>query len=180
MVFTHICHPLNTPTGRVSHSTHYLIVLLLAYCFSIPATAGAHKEAQSEADKIAKIIWSKELAIYKARESGDLGVYIANASEHYMGWPPGWPKPSNLDKLRAGAKGMKGMDKERLTMTYGDLTLSEDKTTAIIYYSTHRTSDPTGKVVDQHFEICHVWTLENNEWKLLGALGRTRPEPAGQ
>ena len=180
MISTALADKLQNPAYVMLRGINILILLVIICSLPLPAIAGSHADSSSQREKVADIIWQKELAIYKARESGDLGVYIANASEHYMGWPPGWPKPSNLDKLRAGAKGMKGMDKERLTMTYDDLTLSADGKTAIIYYSTHRTSDPTGKVVDQYFQICHVWVLEGDQWKLMGAMGRTRPEPISQ
>lgn len=150
-----------------------MVSSVLICLFSI----AAHATEKSALELATEIIWEKELAIYKARESGDLEVYISLSSEQYMGWPPGWPEPSNLDKLRAGAKGMKGMDKERLTMTFKKLALSADGNTAIIYYSTHRTSDPTGKVVDQHFDVSHVWVKEGAEWKLMGSMGRTTPEP---
>jgi hypothetical protein len=127
--------------------------------------------------QVKDIIWEKEEAIYKARESGNLYVYIGFSSEKYMGWPPGWLVPSNLDKLKIAAPKVMGMDKERLVMTYKDLALSNDGNTAIIYYSTHRTSDPQGVAVDQHFDVSHVWVKENSEWKLFGSMGRITPEP---
>lgn len=143
-------------------STLLLALISVSACSGESAAYTAIKEE----------LWAKEQSIYKARESGDLGVYISLSSEHYMGWPPGWPTPSDLDKLRAGAEGMKGMDGERLTMTYKDMALSADGNTAIIYYSTHRTSDPTGKEVDQYFDVSHVWVKEDGEWKLMGSMGR--------
>ena len=98
--------------------------------------------------------------------------YVDNASEHYMGWPPGWPKPSGLDQLRAGVELMRGLDQEELAMEFGDITFSGSA--AVIYYSTHRTRMPTGEAVDQRFDIAHVWAREGDEWRLLGALGRNR------
>ena len=120
-------------------------------------------------------IWAKEQAIYAARGEGDLQFYVDNASEHYMGWPPGWPKPSGIDQLRAGVEQMRGVDQEELAMEFGDITFSGN--TAVIYYSTHRTRMPTGEEVDQRFHIAHVWAREAAGWKLVGALGRMATPP---
>jgi len=117
-------------------------------------------------------IWEKEQAIYAARGQGDLQYYVDNASEHYLGWPPGWQKPSGIDQLRAGVEQMRGIDQEELTMEFGDIAFSGN--TAVIYYGTHRTRMPGGEPVDQHFEITHIWAFESGEWRLLGAMGRTR------
>lgn len=147
---------------------------------TLPALAGAllaggcAVTADYDQARARETIWSKELAIYEARARGDLGVYLANASPRYLGWPPGWDQPSRLDKLRAGAVQMQGSNQEELTMEFADITFSGDA--AVVYYDTHRTRLPTGEPVDQRFQIVHVWALENGEWKLLGAMGRTRPE----
>ena len=117
-------------------------------------------------------IWEKELAIYAARGNGDLQYYVDNASEHYMGWPPGWPRPSGIDQLREGVALMRGMDQEELAMRFEDITFAGNA--AVVYYSTHRTRMPGGEPVDQWFDITHVWALESGEWKLLGAKGRTK------
>ena len=117
-------------------------------------------------------IWEKEQAIYAARGDGNLQYYVDNASEHYMGWPPGWPAPSGIDQLRAGVEQMRGVDQEELEMEFGDITFSGNA--AVIYYSTHRTRMPTGEAVDQRFDIAHVWVREEGVWRLLGALGRTK------
>jgi len=122
-------------------------------------------------------IWEKEQAIYAARGQGDLQYYVDNASEHYLGWPPGWQKPSGIDQLRAGVEQMRGIDQEELTLEFGDIAFSGN--TAVIYYRTHRTRMPGGEPVDQHFEITHIWAFESGEWRLLGAMGRTRAPAAG-
>ena len=133
-------------------------------------TSPGYDEAQARDE-----IWAKEQAIYAARGEGDLQFYVDNASEHYMGWPPGWPKPSGIDQLRAGVELMRGLDQEELAMEFGDITFSGN--TAVIYYSTHRTRMPTGEEVDQRFHIAHVWALEGSGWKLVGALGRMAATP---
>jgi hypothetical protein len=132
--------------------------------------------AQTEQEVVAArdAIWAKELAIYKARGEGNLGVYLDNTSERYKGWPPGVKVPGDLSYLRGAADTMRGQNQEKLTMELADFAMSGD--TAVIYYHTHRTMMPKGEPTDQRFAICHVWTREQGEWKLIGALGRLKPE----
>ena len=146
------------------------IVMAICACAGQPQGAGAYDQSAAKDE-----IWAKEQAIYAARGRGDLQVYIDNASEHYMGWPPGWPTPSGIGQLRAGAAQMSSMDQEELAMEFEDITFSG--TAAVIYYSTHRTRMPGGEAVDQRFDIVHVWVREEGAWKLLGALGRNKPAP---
>ena len=134
-------------------------------------TSPGYDEAQAREE-----IWRKEQAIYAARGRGDLQFYVDNASEHYMGWPPGWPGPSGIGQLRSGAAQMRGMDQEELTMEFGDITFSGNA--AVIYYSTHRTRMPGGEPADQRFDITHIWAWEDGEWNLLGAMGRTKIPPS--
>lgn len=150
-----------------------VLALALGACAgdSPPGDAAAARAAAKDA------IWAKEQAIYAARGEGDLQYYVDNASEHYMGWPPGWPKPSGIDQLRAGVELMRGLDREELAMEFGGITFSGNA--AVIYYSTHRTRMPTGEEVDQRFHIAHVWAREAGEWKLLGALGRMAASAEG-
>ena len=145
----------------------------LAIAMAVTACAGqgpgnAEYDRQAAQDEI----WEKEQAIYAARGDGNLQYYVDNASEHYMGWPPGWPAPSGIEQLRAGVEQMRGVDQEELEMEFGDITFSGNA--AVIYYSTHRTRMPTGEAVDQRFDIAHVWVREEDVWRLLGALGRTK------
>ncbi|MFK7954600.1 MAG: nuclear transport factor 2 family protein [Lysobacterales bacterium] len=156
-----VCRP---SCSAVFSAIALVFALSLQGCAVTAAEKYDPEQAQQE-------IWSKEQAIYKARGDGDLQTYINHSSDRYMGWPPGWDKPSNLDKLREGAKGFVQYKQEELTMQFGGITFSGD--TAIIYYSTHRTRKPTGEVVDERFEVIHVWSLEAGEWKLLGSMGRS-------
>ena len=130
-----------------------------------PGDAAGHKEAAREA------IWAKEQAVYAARRRADPQFYIDNASEQYVGWPPGWAAPEGLDRLRAGVSRVEGQVFEELTLDFGGIAVSGDA--AVIYYSTHRTRLPTGEEVDQRFHIAHSWVREGDDWKLLGALGRS-------
>lgn len=148
-------------------------VASMALAVAAAGCAGSNPDPGGYDEAVAREeIWAKEQAIYAARGNGDLQFYVDNASEHYMGWPPGWPTPSGIGQLHAGVEQMRGLNQEELAMEFGDITFSGNA--AIIYYSTHRTRMPTGEEVDQRFDIVHVWTLEQGEWKLLGAMGRTR------
>ncbi len=118
-------------------------------------------------------IWEKEKKIYFGRAKGGLTYYLENTSARYVGWPPGTPKPSNLEALRKNAEKMSGNNKEKLEMSLTDFTLQDG--TAVIYYETHRTMHPNGTPVDQHFEVIHVWVREAVDWKLIGAMARLRP-----
>jgi hypothetical protein len=129
-------------------------------------------EADAEYVAARDTIWAKEQAIYKGRSEGDLSNYLNNTSSMYKGWPPGAKVPADLSGLKSMASSMQGLNKERLTMELADFTMSGD--TAIIYYHTHRTSMPNGEPADQRYAICHVWTRENGEWRLIGAHGRLK------
>ncbi|MEM7704412.1 MAG: nuclear transport factor 2 family protein [Pseudomonadota bacterium] len=162
-------------TARARRALALVALLLAGFLYGCASQSGDAEDSY-DLDAAREEIWGKEQAIYAARGDGDLQTYINNTSEHYMGWPPGWDQPSGLEKLREGAKGFIQYKEEELTMTFGDITFSGD--TAVIYYSTHRTRMPTGEAVDQRFEIIHVWTREEGEWRLVGALGRTKPPEA--
>lgn len=118
-------------------------------------------------------IWEKEKRIYKGRAQGGLTYYLENTSARYVGWPPGTPKPSNLEALRRNAAKMGGNNQEKLEMSLTDFTLQDG--TAVIYYETHRTMRPDGTPVDEHFEVIHVWVREAADWKLIGAMARLNP-----
>lgn len=146
------------------------LALALGACAgeSPPGDAASHKEAAKEA------IWAKEQAVYAARRRADPQFYIDNASEQYVGWPPAWPAPEGLDRLRAGVSRVEGQVFEELTLDFGGIAVSGDA--AVIYYSTHRTRMPTGEEVDQRFENIHVWVNENGQWRLLSSMGRPKVE----
>ena len=151
-----------------------LAVILLVGCVAAPdkvqPSSATNNPSQLEVERARDVIWAKELAIYSARGNGDLDTYIANTSTRYMGWPPGWDQPSGVEQLKAGAAQMKGQSGEKLTMDLTGFTLSGD--TGVIYYRTHRTQLPGGAPTNQWFHVIHVWTREQGEWKLIGALGR--------
>ena len=115
-------------------------------------------------------IWAKEQAIFAGRAEGDVQYYVDNASEQYLGWPPGWTTPSGIDQLRSGAAQMRGMDQEELTLELNGMSF--DGNTAISFFSTHRTRMPDGAAVDQRYENIHVWVYGNGQWRLLSSMGR--------
>jgi len=88
------------------------------------------------------------------------------------GWPPGIPKPTNLDTLRKSSAGFNRKNSEKLELTFTDFTLRDS--TAVIYYQTHRTMLPNGTPVDERFDTIHVWVREGADWKLIGAMARPR------
>lgn len=151
---------------------------LIAVLFITPVAQAEETDPETIAARDA--IWAKEKAIYAARGDGNLQVYADSISDAYVGWPPGLEEPGDSSYLRNAAANMATMenvDNEELTMKLTGFTRSGD--TAVIYYSTHRTVLPTGEPVDQRFHIIHVWTLEEGDWRLVGALGRMLAETDG-
>jgi hypothetical protein len=143
--------------------------LLACLIMSSVAMSQTEQEYAAARDEV----WAKEQAIYKARSNGDLSYYLANASANYKGWPPYLPEPGGVPYLKDMTTDMVGQDQEELTMELAEFALSGD--TGVIYYHTHRTRMPNGDPVDQRYAICHVWTRENEVWKLIGAMGREKP-----
>jgi ketosteroid isomerase-like protein len=128
-------------------------------------------EVASNYEIIKEIIWNKEINIYKSRAKTGLDYYIKNTSPQYIGWPPGPDKPMGFNNLKQNQNKITFPNKEVIKIYFDDLALEGD--TAIIYYHTHRTVLPNGKLVNQKYHISHVWNKnKNNEWKLLGAMGR--------
>lgn len=151
---------------------------LIAAALIVPLAQAEELDPETIAARDA--IWAKEKAIYAARGDGNLQVYADSISDAYVGWPPGLDEPGDSDYLRQAAANMAAMenvDNEKLTMELTGFTRSGD--TAVIYYRTHRTALPTGEPVDQRFHIIHVWTLEEGDWRLIGALGRMLEEADG-
>jgi hypothetical protein len=149
----------------------FAFVLLLSVLATAPAS-GQAPAAVSAAEVAAArdAIWAKELKIYQGRAEAGLDYYLKNTSDRYVGWPPGLARPSNLDALRKSSAGLSRKNSEKLEMTLTDFTLQDG--TAVIYYQTHRTMLPNGTVVDERFDVIHVWVREGADWKLIGAMAR--------
>lgn len=147
-------------------------VLLLVAC-TLSVQAYGERSADYASAKAA--IWAKELAIYEAWAKTGLDYYIENASEHYVGWPPGSPRPSSLSDLKGMQARLKLPNKEQRNIEFNDMALEDN--TAVLYYTTHRTMLPDGTPVDEWLHICHVWVRDGaGDWKLIGALGRDETE----
>jgi ketosteroid isomerase-like protein len=156
--------------------THQAILLKgLALLLLAGLAGGCAPEPPAQSDEDAQAeIWAIEQAIYAGRADGDLSKYLASASPHYMGWPPGAKVPADLSRLREMADSVAGQNQEELELEFAEFTRSGD--TAIVFYHTHRTRLPTGEPVNQRFAIIHVYAREQGSWRLVGALGRLKPE----
>ncbi len=150
-----------------------LLMLCLAVTPPLPAQQAPAKAHAADAVTVARdAIWAKEQRIYQGRAEAGLTYYLENTSDRYVGWPPGLAKPSNLDSLRKSSAGVNRKNSEKLEMSFTDFTLQDS--TAVIYYQTHRTVMPDGTAVDERFDVIHVWVREGADWKLIGAMARTR------
>lgn len=118
-------------------------------------------------------IWAKELAIYAGRSHGDLTAYQANTARNYLAWPPFNAVPQGNDGLQATGRKLAGQTREKLEMVFVDLALNG--TTAVVYYSTHRTMRADGTPSDERFEVTHTWVREGGAWKVIGGMARARP-----
>lgn len=127
-------------------------------------------------------IWEIEKSIYASRAAGDFQPYIDGASDYYIaprptgGWLPG------KDGLKQVGARLRGNSQEKLAMNLKAFTLHGD--TAVIYYLNHRTMRPEGEVVDEWYEVIHVWVREGEGWQLLAsmprqAVGYEPPDSAG-
>ncbi|MFL2770532.1 MAG: hypothetical protein ACJZ9F_05950 [Rhodospirillaceae bacterium] len=152
-----------------------LLKLFLTALIFISSSGIVQAQKPTELIAIRDIIWAKEKEIYKARAKTGLDYYIANSSSSYIGWPPGLTTPSPLSQLEKNQALITKPNAERLELFFNDIAIHGD--TAVIYYNTHRTMLPNGEIVDQRFHIAHVWTKDSDEdWKLLGAMGRLESE----
>lgn len=150
-----------------------LRIIFFAWVSLYGTVHAAEKSANYEAAKAA--IWAKELAIYEAWSVTGLDYYIEHSSAHYVGWPPGIPKPSSLEALKEIQANLIVPNQEKREITFDDLAIQDD--TAVLYYTTHRTMLPDGTRVDELLHICHVWVRDDtSDWKLIGALGRVERE----
>ena len=150
-----------------SAKTLFRMAAFAAACAASPLVAAPEDDRVAQ---VRKEIEAKELSIYSGRAKGQLDFYVDNASPRYLGWPPTAKAPFPLTGLRADRNAMVGKTQEKIATTFTGFTLSG--TTAVIYYTNHRTRTSDGKPVDQYFENIHVWSNENGTWKVLGGLSR--------
>ena len=157
----------------MNHKSNLLTLMVFLLFSAVMSGCTPQPPAQSDEDAMAEI-WAIEEGIYAGRADGDLSKYLAASSPHYMGWPPGAKVPADLSMLKQMAGSVTGQDQEELELEFADFTRSGD--TAIVFYHTHRTRLPTGEPVNQRFAIIHVYSREEGAWRLVGALGRLKPE----
>ncbi|MEX2495089.1 MAG: hypothetical protein WD448_03315 [Woeseia sp.] len=116
------------------------------------------------------IIWSHEIAIYEGRGEGSLENYLRVAHEDFAGWPPHWSTPSDYNSMEAQNDAAQSLRGEKVDLLKKQIVVTGD--IALAYYSTHRTRLGGGEVVDQHFDVLHVWGVYDGEWKLIGGMAR--------
>lgn len=148
----------------------FFVLLILFLLSAAPAFAQSAAEVTAARDAI----WAKEQRIYLGRAEGGLTYYLENASDRYVGWPPFEAVPADLSGLQRTSNQMSGNNAEKLTMELLDFTMAGD--TGVIYYQTHRTMLPDGTSVDERWEVIHVWHQKDNDWEIIGAMARAKPE----
>lgn len=74
------------------------------------------------------------------------------------------------DGLRRTGAGLDGNSNEQIDMNFKAFTLHDD--TAVIYYLNHRTKRPEGEVVDEWYEVMHVWARAGEGWALVASMPR--------
>lgn len=151
------------------------IPLIIGIIASATVTTGIDAYvAQNHTDELRQQIEANELAIYAGRGKGLLDFYVNHASPHYLGWPPVAKTPMTLADLRTNAATMRGKTQEKIDTSFKGFTVSGS--TAVIYYTNHRTTTDDGKPVNQYFENIHVWTKESGQWRVIGGLSRLMPD----
>lgn len=147
-----------------------VLAIITAMVLLVNQGADAQLQTQDEINKARSKIWALEQSIYASRGQGDFAPYINGASDYYIapfptaGWSPG------KDGLRQTGAGLKGNSQEKLDMNLKAFTLDGD--TAVIYYLNHRTVRPAGEVVDEWYEVMHVWLRDGDGWKILASMPR--------
>lgn len=141
----------------------------------LAATVSA-SEADWSRETIERVIWEREMAIFEGRSRGDISNYLGVTSSAYLGWPPGFPEPLPLADFKAGADMASGLAGEVTAVEKTGFTHFGQ--TVLTYFLTHRTRLGEGMAaagerdVDQYYENIHVWTLEQDVWRLIGGMAR--------
>lgn len=155
----------------------FLLITGLIMSAAVAATVTTRIDAyvaEQGTDALRQQIEANELAIYAGRGQGLLDFYINHASPKYLGWPPVAKTPMTLGDLRTNAASMRGKTQEKIDTSFKGFTVSGS--TAVIYYTNHRTMTDDGKPVNQYFENIHVWAKEGDQWHVIGGLSRLMPD----
>lgn len=148
----------------------YMVALVSWCCVFVSGAALAQMHSAEEIEKAKNEIWALEQSIYASRGEGNFQPYIDGASENYIaprptgGWAPG------KDGLRRTGGLLKGNSQEKLAMNFKAFTLHGD--TAVIYYLNHRSIRPEGELVDEWYEVIHVWVRQGERWQILASMPR--------
>lgn len=158
-------------------------VYLLASCSDQNTAQNASMPALDTRDaaSIEEEIWAIEASIFEGRGRGDLSNYLNAASAKYLGWPPVLSKPLSLEGFKSpenmnGAIALRG---EKITFVRNGFTMND--TTAITYFTSHRTMLGEGfavdgvREVDEYYENTHIWSWEDSKWRLIGGMARKLP-----
>jgi len=122
-------------------------------------------------DNIENIIWAKELAIFAGRAQGNIQPYVDLAHPGFLAWAALTDAPVNREQfIRRYASADSLPLGEKVTLKRNAISL--EPSLAIVYFTTHRTRRPGGEVVDEHFENIHVWSLYEDEWKVIASMSR--------
>lgn len=146
------------------------IIFTALTCFMFGSAVQAQMHSVEEIEQAKTEIWALEQSIYASRGDGNFQPYIDGASDAYIaprpsgGWTPG------KDGLKRTGDRLKGNSQEKLAMNFKAFTLHGD--TAVIYYLNHRSMRPEGEIVDEWYEVIHVWVREGEGWELLASMPR--------
>ncbi|MEQ8508375.1 MAG: nuclear transport factor 2 family protein [Rhodospirillaceae bacterium] len=150
--------------------SHIRFVLVSVFMMFVVSPGYAQLNSPEEIEQAKNEIWALEQSIYASRGEGNFQPYIDGASDNYFaprptgGWTPG------KDGLRKTGELLKGNSQEKLDMNFKAFTLHGD--TAVIYYLNNRTMRPEGEIVDEWYEVIHVWVRDNGNWKILASMPR--------
>ncbi len=140
--------------------------------FALIAPAASFAQSAVEIAKAKDEIWAMEKNIYTYDQRNQGGDYYYNiSSDGYLGWVYGTSKP--FRKAPAPPEPLKTPTKEVITPYMTGFTYVGS--TAVLYYTNHRTMQRDGTPTDQYFANIHVFTREGNGWKLLASMSRLEP-----
>ena len=139
---------------------------------ALSASGACFAQSAAEISKAKAEIWEIEKKIYTYDQRNRGGDYYYNiSSKRYLGWVYGTAKP--FHKGNAPPKTLKTPTKEVITPYITGFTLVGS--TAVLYYTNHRTMQRDGAPTDQYFANIHVFVREGNNWKLLASMSRLEP-----
>lgn len=147
-----------------------LILAVLSVGAATPLPAAASSDEAT--------LWSYEQAIYAGRAQGDLSFYINHADPDYAAWPPQSPAPFGRGELAEQGHRAAGRSGEKLVLEKNLIRITADGKTAIVFYTTHRTTRSDGTAVDERYENIHVWLRRGHDWMIVG--GMSRPVPSNR